>query len=95
MLQLDDILDLDLGSLARRDIGAGAKDIGGVLFQQACRLVSPNGGLVHRVGRAGPRAGVLPGMQFTCSVYDMRLDLGGSELQHAARRQLFASDYHP
>jgi len=34
--------------LARRDIGAGAKDIGGVLFQQARRLVSPNGGLVHR-----------------------------------------------
>ena len=26
---------------------AGAKDIG-VLFQQACRLVSPNGGLLHR-----------------------------------------------
>lgn len=34
MLQLHDILDLDLDSLARRDIpDAGAKDISGVLLQ--------------------------------------------------------------
>jgi hypothetical protein len=49
MLQLHDILDLDLDSLARRDIpDAGAEDISGVLFQQACGLVSLNGRLVCR-----------------------------------------------
>ena len=49
MFQLHDILDLDLDSLASRDIpDAGAEDISGMLFQQACGLVSANGSLVCR-----------------------------------------------
>ena len=61
------IYPISILAVSPAGILVGFKDIGGVLFHQACRLVSPNGCLVHRVGRECERtrpyvgSRVLPG----------------------------------